>query len=587
VGEVALNAVNEATGAVGDSNTYEYEDPNTLTATSDTAFLRLILHVNGAGQARLLKSVAVVEGQLLPDGTKDILLITDPTLYASNAGIAKRIATAFFDFGDQRAVTVVQDLIDTSTATAVTEAVSGKTKAEIKALVLTELGVVQSDADLDAAYLDRGTSGGNSFLRAPSFFTPAEVGDIADAVAELIHDGTHPASWFTDDASSGTYQSPFSTDPINGRFAALVLIAQGLEYGDTRGIEAISGIVAAAAEAVDETVEVDLVTKQTNARLAAEGAYQNAADVTQAYNRFIASSVFTGSFPSGTVDEAVQAALTAQNRGDTSAEIVTAVTGALLSEASVSAAYTDAETLRSASLWGDLRARWAVDSLVNRVAVSAAGQVIISQVELTLKATVEDAVAAAFDEVKAAPIFSNAPSTDYSDFVTGADYQAAVDTAAEIAAAEASFQFGAGVTDVDQLTTKTKEAVTKALKGARSQAALLPQNSLAMNGGLTSGSSLSGEIYLPALAPTNPFMHQRHPDHTEGYPITRKISMTVDVPGAGDTGRSGYGVSLLTGTYLEEIFGLHKPLGNNQDVGLKTQGTFTLNRLSFADSLNF
>ncbi len=63
--------------------------------------------------------------------------------------------------------------------------------------------------------------------------------------------------------------------------------------------------------------------------------------------------------------------------------------------------------------------------------------------------------------------------------------------------------------------------------------------------------------------------------------------MRVDVPATGDSERAGYGVSRITGTYFEEIFGLHKPLGNSQDVGLRTQGTFNLNRLSFVDSLNF
>lgn len=586
VGEVALNAVNEATGAVGNSNTYEFSDPEVPTPTSDTAFLRVILHVNGAGQVRLLKSVAIVEGGVLPDGSQDLLLLTDPSLYPQYPGIAKRIATAFFDFGDQRAVTVVQDLIDTATATAVTEARSGKTKAQIETEVLTDLGEVKTNANLDAAYLDRGTSGANSFLRAPAFFTAQEVQDIADKVALLIHDGTKPASKFYYDSSKGTYQSPFAADPVSGRFAALIPIAQALAYGDTRGIDAIAGIVAAAAEAVDATVAgANLATKQANARLAAEGAYHNAADLTQAYNKFISSSVFTASFPAETVTAAVQAALTAQGRGDSGADILIAVTDKLLTEATVSAAYTAAETIRTASLWGDLRARRAVDLLVNRVAASAAAQVLVSQDEATLKKTVEDAVAAALGDVKAAPVFSSAPSPAYSGFVTGSDYQAAVVNAAKTAAAEASFQFGAGVTNADQLTTKTKAAVTKALTSVRNQAALLPQDSLAMSGGLSAGNSLNGTLYLPALAPTNPFMHRQHPDHTEGYPVTRRISMTIDAADPGASGRSGYGVSRLSGTYLEEIFGLHKPLGNN--LGLRTQGTFTLNRLSFVDSLNF
>ena len=36
----------------------------------------------------------------------------------------------------------------------------------------------------------------------------------------------------------------------------------------------------------------------------------------------------------------------------------------------------------------------------------------------------------------------------------------------------------------------------------------------------------------------------------------------------------------------EEIFGLHKPLGPNQDIGLKVEGAFVLNRITLVDTLN-
>ena len=52
---------------------------------------------------------------------------------------------------------------------------------------------------------------------------------------------------------------------------------------------------------------------------------------------------------------------------------------------------------------------------------------------------------------------------------------------------------------------------------------------------------------------------------------------------------AGYGVDQVTGTYREEIFGLHKPLGPdpaNSPIGLKTEGRFQLNRISFIDTLN-
>ena len=308
--------------------------------------------------------------------------------------------------------------------------------------------------------------------------------------------------------------------------------------------------------------------------------------MTQAFNRFLADSKFTV-LPPAIRDVAAQAALDAQGRGDTEAEIVAAVKDALLLEAPVAAAYAEATTILSASLWGDTRERLAVDALVDSAAKSAAAQVIVSQVESTLKDAIEDAVNAAFGAIKAGPVFMTAPSTDYSGFVTATAYQAAATTAAKTAAAEAAFQYGAGVKKESDLKFLTNKAVSKALVAIRNQAAALPQSSLPLNGSLTAGSSVNGVIYLPALAPTNPFMHRQHPDHTEGYPITRRITMAVDASDPGGTGRTGYGVSRITGTYQEEIFGLHKPLGNNQDVGLKTRGAFTLNRISFVDTLNF
>ena len=581
VGEVALNAVNEATGAVGNSNTYEFEDPEVPTPTSDTAFLRLILHVNGAGQARLLKSVAIMEGDTLADGSQDVILITDPTLYASNPGIAKRIASAFYDFGDQQAVTAVQMLIDTATDTAVARAIAGDTQADIRTKALTALSGVVGQANVEPAYLDRGT-GATSFLTT-GFFSLSDVHAIADQVASLMHAGTKTAADFSPGASAATY-NPFPSDPLGGKFSTVVAAAAALRtasfYGDTRGMDAIVGIVVAAAKAVNGA---DLTAKQAAARQAAEGAWHNAADVTQAFNRFIAGNKFVG-LPAAIPPVAVQAALDAHGRGDSTEQIKTAVRNALLSESGVAAAYTEATTILSASLWSDPRASRAVDTLVNSAVDSAAAEVAVTTVETLLKKAVTDDVASAFDAIKAAPVFASAPSSTYSGFVTDSDYQNAATTAATKAAAEASFQYGAGVKTSRDLKFLTNRAVPKALVGIRKQAAALPQDTIPLSGGLEAGDSLGGTIYLPALAPTNPFMHREHPDHTEGNSITRRISMTVD---AGGAGRSGYGVSRLSGIYQEEISGLHKPLGPGQDVGLKTQGTFTLNRLSFAGSLNF
>ena len=80
-----------------------------------------------------------------------------------------------------------------------------------------------------------------------------------------------------------------------------------------------------------------------------------------------------------------------------------------------------------------------------------------------------------------------------------------------------------------------------------------------------------------------------HPDHTTGFNIERQIRLDFDGASGDALEAAGYGVDRISGTYREEIFGLHKPLGPdpvNQPVGLKTEGHFQLNRISTLDTLN-
>ncbi len=581
VGEVTLNAVNEATGAVGDSNTYEFSDPEFTTATSDNAYLRLILHVNGAGQVSLLKSVAVV------DGVNGSLLLTDPNLYASHTGIGKRIASAFYDFSDQKAVLAVEELIDASTDAAVAGAIAGKTLSAIGTDTQNAVDDVVGEADVDKAYLDRGT-GASSFI-TDHYFSLTEAQQIADEVARLIHTATKTSA---DIPADETVTNFFPADPLGGNFAAVVATARNLRdassfYGDPRPVEAIVQLVKSAAAAVDDAPDgADLAAKQELARNAAEDARHNAADVTEAYNRFIAGDTFA-TVQAELSDLVVEAALIAHARGGDEAQIASEVRASLIAADAIAPAYTEATTLLSESLWGDGRSGDALDLLVDAAANSSAAQVILSQEIILLKEVVDDAIVSAAELVEFAPVFAAAPSSDYTGFVTASEYSAAANTAAQEAASEAHFQYNAGVTDQDDLSYLTNLAVKKALLDIRNTAAALPQDTISLDGDLLPSSVLSGTIHLPALAPTNPFMHRRHPDHTEGYDIQRALTLTVASSDESTFSSAGYGVSVITGTYEEEIFGLHKLLGPNQDVGLKTAGSFILNRISFVDSLNY
>jgi len=98
---------------------------------------------------------------------------------------------------------------------------------------------------------------------------------------------------------------------------------------------------------------------------------------------------------------------------------------------------------------------------------------------------------------------------------------------------------------------------------------------------------LAGQILLPANHPTNPFRHRRHPDHSSGFDITRNIRIDFDAAlTEGSIPSVTRGVSTVSGLYREEVFGLHKPLGPNKDVGLRTEGRFQLNRVSAIGTLN-
>lgn len=99
-------------------------------------------------------------------------------------------------------------------------------------------------------------------------------------------------------------------------------------------------------------------------------------------------------------------------------------------------------------------------------------------------------------------------------------------------------------------------------------------------GGVGPGLGCGGRIDIDKLAPTNPYRHKYHPDHTEGFDIVRVFSFQFDgIPTDPLSAGPAYGVDRLTGTYRESIAGLHK-------ITLKTEGVFILDRVSNVATLN-
>jgi hypothetical protein len=132
-------------------------------------------------------------------------------------------------------------------------------------------------------------------------------------------------------------------------------------------------------------------------------------------------------------------------------------------------------------------------------------------------------------------------------------------------------------------------AAVNTLKDANvySTADALSLDKVLLTGQLATGGTLTGTIYLGADHPTNPFRHKWNPIERHGYAITRALTVTFDTtPVTNAPALPGFGVDHITGTYHESISGLHKPLGPNQDIGLLTDGTITLEHLSPVAVLN-
>jgi hypothetical protein len=107
--------------------------------------------------------------------------------------------------------------------------------------------------------------------------------------------------------------------------------------------------------------------------------------------------------------------------------------------------------------------------------------------------------------------------------------------------------------------------------------------SITTTGTAALGSDLGCVITTPVTASSNPFIHKYHPDHNtaeNSYAITRTGTFTfTNSPPAGSTVTSGWGSTVIGGTYHEVIQGA----GHHQDIPV--DGTFELRRVSTIGTL--
>lgn len=109
-------------------------------------------------------------------------------------------------------------------------------------------------------------------------------------------------------------------------------------------------------------------------------------------------------------------------------------------------------------------------------------------------------------------------------------------------------------------------------------------------GSVVPGSALVRTVVIAHDAPTNPFLHQYHPDHdsrdarpdgtdvplgdgVESYAVTRTCTFTFSVTPPSGVSSIGWGANVIGGTYSEIFRGLHRD-------ALITSGTFILRRVS-------
>jgi hypothetical protein len=251
-----------------------------------------------------------------------------------------------------------------------------------------------------------------------------------------------------------------------------------------------------------------------------------------------------------------------------------------------------AEALRiKVTAYDDTRGTDAIDTVLAAIENAAAASEATGKGEIQIAAETAGRLALA-ELVSRNTNSAVTPTLDYTAFIRASDsrfidFKEIAPLVAAAAASGAVTEKSNVLSTAASVANKAKERAIGAIPAVYASAARAVRTELPLTGNFGPGQTgLTGTVILPANHPTNPFRHRRHPDHTTGFDITRVLTLGFDGASGDTPAESGFGVSTITGTYAEEIFGLHKPLGPAKDTGLKVLGTFTLHRISLIDALN-
>ena len=526
IGEALVSQVSEVSVPLDENNVPRAPDPNVPTSAHDLASLRLIVHVDAFGKARFLKDVAIVKSSRVSTDLEldqGVALISDPSLYSNYSGQpGQRFAAAAFDFGDQKTSLVLNKLMDDAVSAAVAKA---KDSSNVSNSTLKNVANTEA---LTAA---------NAVLNKA---------DLNSAFNNYVSSNITSADLTTKLNASGVFGTPN-------------LPQKDSPYNDSRATEMVSSLNA--------ILTGGLTSEQKSKELNNTAA--SFIDSDNEYNRFIEGGYFSEMIL------AAAAKVASEKIADNTKTRENYLT-ALNTVEKINDAKEEALKIKITNYgYTDTRGEDAINEVLNDI-VNKAISSNLTTVNSIKNELISEGVRSLANDVKRYPSPSTSPSAEYNLFIASSEFLGAPVKAAEAASAAVyNERVGSSFPNQVSYSNAAKIAVANELKSTVSAAARANISELLMSGSVD-GSTLSLTFKLPALHPTNPFRHRRNPDHTTGRDITRTLKLT----------NLSIDNNKLTGTYDEEIIGLHKLLGPNKDIGLKVRGSFELNRVSNVATLN-
>ena len=526
IGEALVSQVSEVSVPIDENNVPRAPDPNVPTPAHDLASLRLIVHVDAFGKARFLKDVAIVKSSRVSTDLEldqGVALISDPSLYSNYSGQpGQRFAAAAFDFGDQKTSLVLNKLMDDAVSAAVAKA---KDSSNVSNSTLKNVANTEA---LTAA---------NAVLNKA---------DLNSAFNNYLSSNITSADLTTKLNASGVFGTPN-------------LPQKDSPYNDSRATEMVSSLNA--------ILTGGLTSEQKSKELNNTAA--SFIDSDNEYNRFIEGGYFSEMIL------AAAAKVASEKIADNTKTRENYLT-ALNTVEKINDAKEEALKIKITNYgYTDTRGEDAINEVLNDI-VNKAISSNLTTVNSIKNELISEGVRSLANDVKRYPSPSTSPSAEYNLFIASSEFTGAAVKAAEAAStAVYNERVGSSFPNQESYSNAAKIAVANELKSAVSAAARADVSELIMDG-TVDGSTLSLTFKLPASHPTNPFRHRRNPDHTTGRDITRTLKLT----------NLSIDNNKLTGTYDEEIIGLHKLLGPNKDMGLKVRGSFELNRVSNVATLN-